>query len=344
MLVDEAAIIVKAGHGGAGLVSFFPKEKAGPDGGNGGKGGNVYLKATTDLMALRSYTVKKTIQAENGQPGGDFQKSGHDGKDVTILVPVGSEITVKSTDYGLQTTARPSAGSNTAVDRRPQTVDDFEVIEITEDGQEILIAKGGLGGRGNYELRSSRNTTPLTAQPGLPGEEKELEIQLKLIADFGLIGLPNAGKSSLLNELTAATPKIADYPFTTLEPNLGVVYLGSVSKIIADIPGLIEGASSGKGLGIKFLKHIEKTKVLLHCIAANSENPVGDFGVIREELEKYNPDLLDKEEIILLTKSDLVSKDECRRTINELKKTKKQVLAVSIHDWDSLEQLKQRLS
>lgn len=312
MLVDEAKIIVRAGHGGPGKVSFFPGQKAGPDGGNGGKGGNVYLKGTTDLMALRPFTVKKTVEAENGQMGESFQKTGRDGKDITILIPLGSEI--KDLDTG-------------------------ETINIDEDGLVLMIAKGGIGGKGNYELRSSRNTTPMKAQQGLPGDERNVEIQLKLIADFGLIGLPNAGKSSLLNELTEANPKVADYPFTTLEPNLGVFN----SKILADIPGLIEGASSGKGLGIKFLKHIEKTKVLLHCVSAQSDDVVKDYQTIRQELEKYNPALLKKEEIILLTKSDLIDSAELKTRTSELKKLKRKVLSVSIHDWDSLEKLKNLL-
>jgi GTP-binding protein len=313
MLVDEAKITVKAGHGGPGKVSFFPGLKSGPDGGNGGRGGNVYLKGTTDLMALRPFTISKTVAAENGQMGESFQKTGRDGKDITVLIPLGSEI--KDLETG-------------------------ETIDIDEDGLTLIIAEGGLGGKGNFELRSSRNTTPMRAQQGLPGQERKLEIQLKLIADFGLIGLPNAGKSSLLNELTAATPKIADYPFTTLEPNLGVFE----KKILADIPGLIEGASSGKGLGIKFLKHIEKTKVLLHCISAESDDVVRDYQTIRQELEKYNSELLKKEEIILLTKSDAVDQSELKVKNSELKKLKKKVLVVSIHDWDSLEQLKKLLS
>ncbi len=313
MLVDEAKIKVIAGHGGPGRVSFFPGHKSGPDGGNGGKGGDVYLKGTTDLMALRPFTIKKTMTAENGQMGDSFQKTGKDGKDITILVPIGSEI--KDLETG-------------------------ETIEIDEDGLTVLIAKGGIGGKGNFELRSSRNTTPIKAQSGLPGDERDLEILLKLIADFGLIGLPNAGKSSLLNELTAANARVADYPFTTLEPNLGVYE----HKILADIPGLIEGASSGKGLGIKFLKHIEKTKVLLHCVSAENDNVTAAYKTVREELEKYNPELLEKNEIILLTKSDMVDKDQGRLKCVELKKLKKKVLIVSIHDWDSIEKLRKLLN
>jgi GTPase len=324
MLVDETKITVKAGHGGPGKVSFFKGRQRGPDGGNGGKGGDLFLKGTRDLMALRPFTVQKIIEAQKGEAGGSNRKFGEDGKDTTIMIPVGAEIKVTGSE---------------------------ETHEILEQDQIILIAKGGLGGKGNYEFRSSTNTTPMYAQPGLNGEEKELEIILKLIADFGLIGLPNAGKSSLLNELTAAQVKVADYPFTTLEPNLGVIAFrhpeevsGSIQKILADIPGLIEGASAGKGLGIKFLKHIEKTKALLHCISVENEDVVGVYETVRQELERYNPKLLEKAEIILLTKSDLVDKEQLRVKTAALRKaTKRKILVVSIHDFDSLEKLKENL-
>lgn len=208
----------------------------------------------------------------------------------------------------------------------------------------ILICKGGLGGRGNFEMRSSKMTTPMYAQKGLSGEERFFKVELKFIADFGLIGLPNAGKSSLLNELTAANAKIADYPFTTLEPNLGVIKsLPAGRQVIADIPGLIEGAAEGKGLGIKFLKHIEKVKLLLHVVPADSENIVKNYQVVRKELEKYNPELIEKPEMIILTKTDLVDKKQVKEKINKLKKFKKKVLPVSIHDWDSLKELEESL-
>lgn len=312
MFVDDADIILKAGHGGPGKVSFFPGEKSGPDGGNGGRGGDVYVKATTDLMALQQYTYKKTISAGNGEPGGRNTSFGENGKDIEILMPVGTLITDKDTG---------------------------EEFEITDRNQRFLICKGGLGGRGNAEFKSSVRTTPKFAQPGLPGQERKLHLNLRLIAEFGLIGLPNAGKSSLLNELTKANAKVANYPFTTLEPNLGVLD----GKILADIPGLIEGASDGKGLGIKFLKHIEKTSKLLHCITAESDDLLRDYQIVRNELEKFSPELKEKEEIILITKSDLVDKKELEKKEKSLKKTKKKILIVSIHDWDSLESLKKAL-
>lgn len=313
MLVDEAEITLEAGHGGPGKVSFFRKGR-GPDGGVGGKGGDIYLIGTSDLTALNRFAGKKFFKADDGAMGDSNQKSGRDAADLEIVVPVGTEITDGESG---------------------------EKWEMKTSGERVLICKGGIGGLGNEALRSARNTTPMHAQHGLPGEKRNLKLVLRYIADFGLIGLPNAGKSSLLNELTAANVKTADYPFTTLEPNLGVVQLKSgKTKILADMPGLIEEASSGKGLGIRFLKHIEKVPVLLHCIAANSENVLADYKTIRNELKAYSALMAKKKEIILLTKTDLVSADEVGEKIGELKPTKKKVLAVSIHDWDSLERLK----
>lgn len=311
MLVDEITITLKGGHGGAGKVSFYPGFKSGPDGGNGGHGGNLYINVVSDLTILNRYSHLKEIAALNGENGGSNQKSGKNGDDKEIYLPVGSFL---------------------------ENLETGEVLELNEVGERILICEGGLGGRGNFEFKSPRNTTPEFAQPGLDGEIKRFKIVLKLIADFGLIGLPNAGKSSLLNELTAANARVADYPFTTLEPNLGVLE----GKIIADIPGLIEGASEGKGLGVKFLKHIEKVKLLLHCIAADSEDYLADYQVIRNELEQFSKDLIKKEEIILITKSDLVEKKILEKKSKSLKK--KKILMVSIHDFDSLENLKKELT
>lgn len=313
MLIDEVEIIIKAGHGGAGCVAWYPSKKGGPCGGNGGRGGDVYIKATSDLTALNQFSRTKVIDGENGSPGESNRKSGSNGSDLTLIMPVGSELVEQ---------------------------ENGEVIELTEPGRTVLVAKGGLGGRGNFEFKSPRNTTPMYAQPGLPGEEKHYKIYLKLIADFGLIGLPSSGKSSILNELTAANVKTAEYPFTTLEPNLGMLE----GKVIADIPGLIEGASSGKGLGIKFLKHIEKVKVLLHCITSDSKEPLNNYQVIWDEMKKYNPELIKKDEIILLTKTDLVNKDELKKKTTELKKLKKEILQVSIYDFESIEELKKLLT
>ena len=314
MLIDEAEIIIRGGHGGAGLVSFRGKKGGGPDGGDGGRGGSVYVKATSDIYALQQFLSKKVCKAEDGKGGGVGIRSGANGRDLILTMPVGTLITDEK-------------GSE---------------IELTTIGQEVLLAKGGLGGRGNESFKSPNKTTPTYAQKGLKGQEKRLKIKLKLIADFGLIGLPNAGKSSLLNEITNANIKIGDYPFTTLEPNLGVLN----GKVLADIPGLIEGASEGKGLGHKFLKHIEKVKLLLHCISCESDDPLKDYKIIREELKKFNPDLLNKKEMILLTKSDLKETERsplAART--KLKKIgEKEVIPISIHDWDSIQILTKILS
>lgn len=312
MLIDAVDIIIRGGHGGAGKVSFYPGHYGGPDGGNGGRGGDVYIKVVSDLTSLNQFSRKKIVEGINGQGGGSNKKSGLNGEDIEIVMPVGTVLTNKDTG---------------------------EVIELNEIDQRILIAKGGLGGKGNTEFKSSLRTTPKFAQPGLAGDERFLKVNLKLIADFGLIGLPNAGKSSLLNELTKATARVAEYPFTTLEPNLGVMN----RKILADIPGLIEGASEGKGLGIKFLKHIEKVNLLLHCISAESEDPINDYQTVKQEMEKFNPEILKKEEIILLTKTDLVDKKQLAEKLKTLKKLKKKIIPVSIHDWDSLEDLKELL-
>ncbi len=312
MFIDETEVILKAGHGGPGKVSFFKKPKGGPDGGNGGRGGDVYITGTSDLTALRQFTAVKTLSAEDGEPGGSNRKSGKGGKDLEILMPVGTLL---------------------------EDIEIGKIYEVTQPGEKQLVCKGGLGGRGNFELRSPRNTTPLKAQPGLPGEIKGFKVNLKLIADFGLIGPPNAGKSSLLNALTKANAKTADYPFTTLEPNLGVFQ----KKIIADIPGLIEGASRGKGLGLKFLKHIEKVKMVLHCIPANSADVLSGYKTVREELKKYSGQILTKKETIVLTKSDTVDPKTLRSQIQKLKPAKRKVIAASIYDTKSLEELEKVL-
>lgn len=307
MFVDEVTITLKAGHGGPGKVSFFPF-MGGPDGGNGGKGGNIFVKGTSDLFALAKYKATPFWKAEDGVMGGSNKKSGRIGNDVTIIVPNGTILTEKTLG---------------------------EVIEIKNE-EPVLVCRGGIGGLGNDALKSARNTTPKKAQGGRPGEEKEFNTVLKLIADFGFIGLPNAGKSSLLNELTNANAKIGNYAFTTVEPNLGVYN----KKVIADIPGLIEGASTGKGLGIKFLKHIEKVTLLFHCITSESDDVVRDYEIVRKEMAKFNPELLSKPEIILVTKSDLCDKKTLAKNVKLLKKKNSNVEVVSIHDLDAINKIK----
>lgn len=311
MFVDEAVITVKGGHGGPGKVAFFPM-KSGPSGGDGGNGGNVYAVVNTNVSNLRPFIERTSYKAKNGESGGANRMLGKNGSDLFLKVPKGTTI----------------------ID-----LDTSEEVELNEENTQVFLCAGGAGGLGNDAFKSSTNQTPKRAEPGEEGQERRIKLILKLIADYGLIGLPNAGKSSLLNELTAANVKTAAYPFTTLEPNLGV-YNG---KVIADIPGLIEGASSGKGLGIKFLKHIEKVKLLLTCVSVESEDVEKDYLIVKEELGRYNKALLDKDEVVLLTKIDLVPPKEIEKKIKKLKKLNHKVLPASIHDFDSLEQLKKIL-
>lgn len=313
MLLDEVNVKFKAGDGGNGKVSF-KKIGRGPDGGNGGKGGDVYICVSSDLTLLNQFSRKKFVYAENGESGGSNNKHGKNGNDIYVNLPIGTSIIDLKTGR--------------------------EVMELSKVGEQIRLLRGGNGGWGNFEFRSARNTTPIKALPGFLGEELNCTLNLKLIADFGLIGLPNSGKSSLLNELTGTDVKTANYAFTTVSPNLGVLKSmpgdGQV-KIIADIPGLIEGASTGKGLGINFLKHIEKVKVLIHCIDSTSSDYKGNYEIIRNELKKYNSKMLKKKEIILLTKSDLVQ-NKARFTIN-----KNKAIPVSIYDFESIENIKKIL-
>jgi GTP-binding protein len=307
MLIDEAQITIKAGNGGDGLSHLYSdgnRPKGGPDGGRGGDGGDLYFKAVSDISRLGQFRFSKEFEAENGQRGGQNNRSGANGKDLILDVPIG---TVINYDNGTSK-------------------------ELTEVGETFLAAKGGKGGWGNHHFRSSTNQTPKEFQHGQRVETKNIHLQLKLIADLGLIGLPNAGKTSLLNELTSANAKVANYAFTTLEPNLGVMKSG---RIIADIPGLIEGAVDGKGLGIRFLKHIERTKILLHCLSVESPDPKSDYQTVRKELENYSENLSQKKEILVLTKADTVTPEK----LAELQKTLKAKLSVSILDTDSLKNL-----
>lgn len=314
MLIDDVKIEIFAGNGGKGAVAFNKNLMSlGPAGGSGGKGGSVIFEAVSNLAALSQFRFKKQLHAQDGRDGKGQFCDGPDGKDLILKIPVGSVI---------------------------HNLDAKEDFEFTKVGEKYIAAKGGKGGKGNFLFRSSKNTTPKEFQEGLPGERFNIRIELKLIADIGLIGFPNVGKSSLLNELTNAQSKVANYQFTTLEPNLGVYY----SLILADIPGLIEGASTGKGLGIKFLKHIERTKILFHLISAESEDVVSDYKAIRNELGIYNKNLLDKPEYVFLSKTDNVEEKEADKKIRELESIGLKPIKLSIHDWDSLEKVKEILN
>ena len=286
--VDQAKIFVRAGNGGDGCISFHRekfKPKGGPDGGDGGDGGHVIIHATTQLHTLQDLRYHKKYQAGNGLPGQGDNKSGLKGKDVVIKVPAGT--LVKNAETG-------------------------DVLgDMTKDGEEIIIARGGKGGWGNQHFATSVNQVPRYAKPGTKGESLTIELELKVLADVGLVGFPNSGKSTLLSVLSAAKPKIADYPFTTLTPNLGIVKYGEYQSFaMADIPGLIEGAHEGKGLGDRFLKHIERTRVLVFLIDLHDEDPGLTYKTLLDELESFDPELLDKPRIVCITKCDHEDDDQ----------------------------------
>ena len=306
MFVDTAKIFVQAGRGGNGAVSFRRElyiEKGGPDGGDGGKGGNVIFRATKDLNTLLNFRYKPEIKAKNGENGSKRNKTGKSGEDLIVKVPVG-----------------------TLVKR------DREILaDLKFDGEEAIIARGGDGGFGNAHFKSSVRQTPRVAELGEAGETFEADLELKLLADIGLVGFPNAGKSTFLSVVSNARPEIANYAFTTLTPNLGVTEIDGFNLLIADIPGLIEGASEGKGLGDAFLRHVERTSVLLHLIDIYEENPDEQYRIIREELKKYQPDLLDRPEIVALTKAEGMDAEMIDFQISKLHKVAgdSQIFAIS---------------
>jgi len=286
--IDIANIEIKSGDGGPGHVSFRREKfvaKGGPDGGNGGKGGDLIIQGDSQLSTLLDFKYAKKYEAENGIPGGKNLCTGRNGRDRIIKVPVGT--LVKNAENGKL------------------------IADITEAGQSEIIAKGGLGGKGNAEFKNSVNQAPRYAQPGISGIEISITLELKLLADVGLVGFPNVGKSTLISVISAAKPKIADYHFTTLVPNLGVVKIAeSKSFVVADIPGLIEGASEGKGLGHQFLRHVERTKVLVYILEAFSEDVVQDFEILKTELYKFNPEMEEKEKLICINKIDAVDEEK----------------------------------
>ncbi|MFV0304106.1 MAG: GTPase ObgE [Moheibacter sp.] len=292
--VDYIKIYCKSGHGGAGSAHLHREkfiDKGGPDGGDGGRGGHIILKGSRNQWTLLPLRYTRHLRAENGGNGGSSRSTGADGKDIIVEVPIG-------------TIAKDEQGNLLA--------------EITEDGEEKILLEGGKGGLGNWHFRSATRQTPRYAQPGLPGQEDAIVLELKILADVGLVGFPNAGKSTLLSVLSAAKPKIADYAFTTLTPNLGIVeYRNHQSFVMADIPGIIEGAAEGKGLGHRFLRHIERNSALLFLIPADAEDYAKEYEILLNELKKFNPELLDKERILAVSKSDMLD-DELKVEISNL--------------------------
>ena len=291
---DYVKIYAASGNGGAGSMHLHREKfvpKGGPDGGDGGRGGHIILKGNKHLWTLIHFKFQKHFRAEHGEAGGANRSFGADGKDIYLEVPLGTIVKDAETEEVL--------------------------FEITEDGQEVIALRGGKGGLGNWHFRTATNQTPRYAQPGLPGEERELLLELKVLADVGLVGFPNAGKSTLLSVITSAKPKIGDYPFTTLKPNLGIVENRDFqSFVMADIPGIIEGAAEGKGLGHFFLRHIERNSLLLFLIPADANDIVAEYEILLNELKKYNPELLDKQRLVAISKSDMLD-DELMAAIDK---------------------------
>ena len=290
--VDYVKLNLSSGNGGKGSVHLHREKfitKGGPDGGDGGRGGHVILRANPNMWTLLPLKYKRHFKAGHGDHGSKNRSSGSDGQDVFIDVPIGTVVRDKETEE--------------------------IILELVEDGQEIIILKGGMGGRGNWHFKNSVNQTPRYAQPGMPGLELEIILELKVLADVGLVGFPNAGKSTLLSVLTAAKPKIANYEFTTLKPNLGIVeYRDFQSFVMADIPGIIEGAAEGKGIGHRFLRHIERNSTLLFLIPADAPDIVEQYHILLDELKRYNAEMLDKERFIVVSKSDMLD-DELKQEI-----------------------------
>ena len=315
MLIDEAYIVLCGGKGGSGNVSFYPGLRSGPCGGDGGRGGNVFVRINRNIASLLKYTKKTKYEAGWGEDGGRATKTGANGTDLILEFPVGTELREHHTG---------------------------NILTIPPNGDMIMVCLGGVGGHGNDFYKSATNRSPRRADKGRSGECRSFNAVIRLIADVGLIGLPNAGKSSLLNELTSAAAKTAAYPFTTLEPNLGAMD----DIIIADIPGLIAGASKGKGLGTHFLKHVEKVGLLIHCVACDQDPSImeREYLTIREELAAYNSELLRKPELLLLTKSDLLLPEDRLQRHEALKKLNRDIFLVSVYDLHAIGGLRKLLS
>lgn len=326
-MIDYAKISVEAGDGGDGAVSFRilkGRPYGPPDGGDGGKGGDVYIVASRDKNTLIDFNYKKVFRAENGGRAGKNNRTGYSGEDTYIKVPVGTLV---------------------------KDCSNKEEYDLSVEGKLIQIAIGGLGGKGNYHFKSIRIDKKSdeyweavhTAQKGFEGEVKEIILELKLLADIGIVGLPNSGKSTLLSVLTEAKPKIADYPFSTLEPYLGVMTLPGKSLVLADIPGLIEGASQGKGLGTQFLKHIERTKLLIHLVSAEDEDKISSFKVICNELQYFSKELTNKPMIVVLSKIDILDKNKIDWIKKEFRKTRVNIIPISAVTGGGLENLKKEI-
>ncbi len=319
--LDQVKIFVKAGDGGSGSPSFRREkfiEFGGPDGGDGGKGGSVILKAERNLNTLIDFRYQQHFKAERGGDGSGKNKTGRGGKTLVLKVPIGTQI----------------------FEEDNKTV----IYDFKKENEEFVVAIGGKGGFGNTRFKSSTNRAPKKFTRGAVGEEYWIWLQLKTIADIGIIGLPNAGKSSLLASLTSANPKIANYKFTTLNPNLGVAMYDDKEITLADIPGLIEGAHAGTGLGIKFLKHIERCKTLLHLIDITEKNLIKSYKQVRKELKKYSKDLLDKKELVVFNKIDLIEKDQIKKKLSIFKqKINKNVIVMSTLDKKTVSDIKSKL-
>ncbi|MEZ4720788.1 MAG: GTPase ObgE [Flavobacteriales bacterium] len=318
--VDYVKIFCASGNGGPGFVHFRREkfvEKGGPDGGDGGRGGHIILRANEQLWTLLHLKYRKHIKADSGQGGGKQRSTGTSGKDVILEVPLGT------------------------VARDAETGD--QLFELTENGQEIVLAVGGQGGLGNWHFKNSTQQTPRYAQPGIPGKEGWYILELKVLADVGLVGFPNAGKSTLLSSVTAAKPEIADYAFTTLVPNLGIVpYRDERSFVMADIPGIIEGASEGRGLGHRFLRHIERNSVLLFLIPADSEDHLKEYHILENELEQYNPELMHKDRVVVISKSDMLDAELRKEVAKTFPKGLPHLFISSVTN-ENLDQLKDLL-
>jgi GTP-binding protein len=312
-MIDQVAITIRGGHGGAGGLSFVKMpglRLPPPDGGNGGKGGDIYIEATSDKNTLLDFRFKKEFQADGGGKGFVNNRHGENGEDLVLRVPVGTEVVWL----------------------------ERVIVDLDVDGKKVLLVTGGKGGRGNMYLRTHEDRRPHHSEPGEEGELKELELRLKLLADVGLIGLPNAGKSTLLAKLTAAQPKIGEYPFTTIDPNLGVMTWKNNTAVLADLPGLIEGAAEGKGLGHQFLRHVERTKLLVHLT-----DSLESYETVRKELGEFDVNLLKKQEIVVLSRADSYSNDMLVDKMKDLRSAKLRPTALSVVNGVGLDELRDKI-